>query len=107
MSNYEMAECLDCQPRFPQPFTMSSERDEWAQGHHDGTGHTVITYSEPFDVPFGGTNVRVIACGAADAALEANPTRCSVDCCLDADHSGPHMGDDGGEWPNANPRGES
>lgn len=58
----EIAECMDCRPRLPQPFRDgdTAGRDTWAKAHSNGTGHTVITYHEPFEVVFGGTGIGVV-----------------------------------------------
>lgn len=40
-----IAECQDCVPVLPQPFTSATERGEWAEAHRR-TGHTVTTREE-------------------------------------------------------------
>lgn len=36
-----IAECQDCTPVLPQPFTDQAKRDEWVAAHRNGTGHRV------------------------------------------------------------------
>lgn len=41
-----IAECKDCTPKLPQPFTIREERDAWSSAHAAGTGHTVLERTE-------------------------------------------------------------
>lgn len=44
-----IAECKDCTPVLPQPFTNRDERDAWSNAHAAGTGHTVRERTEQED----------------------------------------------------------
>lgn len=41
MTTFYLATCRDCDPDWPQPFYDEAERDAWARGHAEGTGHAV------------------------------------------------------------------
>ena len=42
-----VAECHDCEPVLPQPFSSARERAHWMIEHRDATGHHVTLRDEP------------------------------------------------------------
>lgn len=41
-----IAECQECTPLLPMPFTDEAQRDRWAAEHGTANGHTVTTRTE-------------------------------------------------------------
>jgi hypothetical protein len=45
-ATFYVAECQDCTPVLPQPFSDPAERARWTETHREATGHVVVIRDE-------------------------------------------------------------
>jgi hypothetical protein len=66
-----LAECQECVPVLPVPFSTVTARDNWAHEHTDATGHSVVFRETPRSIQVSYETDQPTPSGGIDAARQA------------------------------------